>query len=273
MLGNFKPVPVRVLCECGCGDYANPGYRFIFGHNHRKPTPPQQLCECGCGGYASPGKRFISGHNGCKRPHIPLSPPMLCKCGCGEYTKPGNVFIHGHYIHLHHPLESPEAIEKHAITRATTKSKDPIPLPVGWKIDKYSKMATNKECGVYLGIFIAERVLSMIFEDVQRMPTTNPGFDIICNNGYKIDVKSAAPGDRARWSFGIKKNKIPDYFLCIVFDDRYNLSPQHLWLIPGHVVNHLAGLTMHRNTIDKWSQYAMPINNVVECCNKLKQGE
>lgn len=31
----------RALCECGCGHYANPGKRFLYGHNRRgrKQTP------------------------------------------------------------------------------------------------------------------------------------------------------------------------------------------------------------------------------------------
>jgi hypothetical protein len=49
----------------------------------------------------------------------------------------------------------------------------------------------NRDCSQYLGIHIAERVLSNIFENVKRLPLHNHGYDFICNKGYKIDVKSA----------------------------------------------------------------------------------
>ena len=51
------------LCECGCGDYAEPGKKYIHGHNRRKPKTEPTLCECGCGDYAKPGNRYINGHN------------------------------------------------------------------------------------------------------------------------------------------------------------------------------------------------------------------
>jgi len=41
--------------------------RFIHGHNQlgviRRPKPPARGCLCGCGELANPGKRFITGHN------------------------------------------------------------------------------------------------------------------------------------------------------------------------------------------------------------------
>lgn len=40
---------------------------MVGNDNHlarpRKPAPPQAQCECGCGELASPGRRFITGHN------------------------------------------------------------------------------------------------------------------------------------------------------------------------------------------------------------------
>ncbi|SRR5258708_7468963 len=88
-----EPAP-RNPCECGCGELAASGRRFISGHNslgrrlsaearrrlseshlgelngmfgkqapNAKPKPPALLCGCGCGSMASPGRRYISGHN------------------------------------------------------------------------------------------------------------------------------------------------------------------------------------------------------------------
>ena len=68
----MKSNKITQLCECNCGEYANPGNRYILGHNViGKPSPKK-----------GKGKQ--------------LSPAKLCGCGCGEYTKPGNVFIQGH---------------------------------------------------------------------------------------------------------------------------------------------------------------------------------
>ena len=90
------------LCECGCGEYANPGYRFIYNHHKRgknywKSQEEPQICECGCGEYAKPGNRFITGHNNRDNDYWDPEPePQLCECGCGEYTNPGRRFINGH---------------------------------------------------------------------------------------------------------------------------------------------------------------------------------
>jgi hypothetical protein len=42
--------------------------KYIHGHNsritHAKPKAPRVACQCGCGEMANHGKRFVSGHNG-----------------------------------------------------------------------------------------------------------------------------------------------------------------------------------------------------------------
>ncbi len=43
----------------------------------------------------------------------------------------------------------------------------------------------NKDCGLWLGCHVAERILPKIFEDPQRMPMGNKGYDFICKNGTK----------------------------------------------------------------------------------------
>lgn len=91
-----------------------------------------------------------------------------------------------------------------------------------------------KETGMYLGVYVAERVLSKIFEQVQRMPNNNIGYDFLCKKGYKIDVKcSCLTKEQGNdlWFFNIRKNTIADYFLFLAFDSRNNLEPQHIWLI------------------------------------------
>lgn len=143
------------------------------------------------------------------------------------------------------------------------------PLPDGWQ-SKLSDLPINKMCPHYLG-YIAEIILSNVYKDVKVMPINNHGYDFICNRGMKIDVKSAATGDKGYWLFAIRKNQIADYFLCIAFNNRDDLyNPVHLWLIPANKVNRFVGLTIRKNTVDKWSKYELPLNKVMSCCDSLR---
>ena len=129
----------------------------------------------------------------------------------------------------------------------------------------------NRDCSSFLGVHVAERVLSRVFKDVKRMPMHNPGYDFICNRGKRIDVKSACLVKRKYWMFSIKRNAVPDYFLCIAFDNREDLNPVHIWLIPGNEINHLMGTTICPSTIHKWDQYRLDISKVVSCCDTMKR--
>lgn len=106
------------------------------------------------------------------------------------------------------------------------------------KRDKGSPFMENKSCSLYLGVGIAEKYLSKIFQNVQRMPHGNPGYDFICNKGYKIDVKCVCLGKTNNtWCFNIYENKIADYFLLLAFMSREDLDkPIHLWLIKSDEV-------------------------------------
>jgi len=134
--------------------------------------------------------------------------------------------------------------------------------------------AENKKCSQYLGIHVAERLLRHLFKDVQTMPLHNSGYDFICNRGFKVDAKSSTTYHRnarvKQWQFDINRNKIADYFLCIAFDNRENLNPVHLWLIPGENVNDLQTASIGENNLAKWSQYERPIDGVLSCCNAMK---
>lgn len=95
----------------------------------------------------------------------------------------------------------------------------------------------NKKCSLFLGVVVAEKLLSKIFHNVQRMPNCNPGYDFICAHGYKIDVKSSClltVNGYSHWTFHIGYNEGADYFLMIGFDRRTDLRPQHIWLIKGN---------------------------------------
>lgn len=131
----------------------------------------------------------------------------------------------------------------------------------------------NKECSQFLGCHVAERVLSHVFKDVKRMPILNPGFDFICSHGKKIDVKSACLSRTKypRWGFHIDRNIIADYFLCVAFDNRENLTPIHVWLLPGNEFNHLIDAAIRPSTIPKWDAYRLDISKISECCVTMKE--
>lgn len=135
-------------------------------------------------------------------------------------------------------------------------------------------MSENRECTQFLGVHVAENVLSKVFEDVIKQPLGNPGFDFICNKGKKIDVKSGCliygKSRDERWQFRINKNKIADYFLCLAFDNRKDLNPLHIWLIPASDVNHQVGISVTTATFSKWDEYTLNINKVLNCCNIMK---
>ena len=131
-------------------------------------------------------------------------------------------------------------------------------------------MSENKECSSFLGVHVAERVLSRVFKDVERMPMNNTGYDFICNKGKKIDVKSACINSRKAWCFNIAYNEVADHFLLIAFDNRYRLNPMHLWLLPGHVINHKKSIWMYPSTLKKWDEYRIDIDRAVSCCDSMK---
>lgn len=131
-------------------------------------------------------------------------------------------------------------------------------------------MTENKQCASYLGIHVAEQALSKTFKDVEVMPPNNPGYDFICNKGKKIDVKSSCIRKQGGWTFAIRKNIIPDHFLCIAFDNREDLNPLHMWLIPSVEINYLTSLTIRVDNVSVWDDYKLDVGAVVECCNEIK---
>jgi hypothetical protein len=215
--------------------------------------------------------------------------PVVCVCDeCGAYTKKSMHHYRDLCLSCAHKTKflsdetlcKSSASAKNRVRKPLTKThrynisrghnKKKEPLPSNYEIDKNSKIAINKLSTLYLGVYVAERVLSKVFKDVKIMPSGNRGYDFICNHGKKIDVKSSATGHKGRWMFTINKNQIADYFLCLAFESRDDLyNPVHLWMIPGHIINHKPSVSIGKTTIDKWSKYELPLNNLVVCCNNL----
>ena len=135
-------------------------------------------------------------------------------------------------------------------------------------------MKDNRQCSSFLGVHVAERVLSKIFKDVVRMPYGHSGYDIVCNRGKLVDSKASCKryqqGRYPLWQFNIKKNKIADFFLLLAFDNRESLSPLHLWMIPGAIINDRDSVSISVKNVHKWDAYALPIDKVVSCCNTMR---
>lgn len=179
-----------------------------------------------------------------------------------RYIKSGSCFICAKEYADKYSVRNREvmAANKHAYYSTVTRNKKNI-LP----------MSENTGCSSYLGIFISERILANIFDGVTRMPNNNPGFDFICRRNKKIDVKSACTSKTGGgWNFNISRNKIADYFLILAFDNRSDLNPIHMWLIPGDIINHISGMTISKTTMSKWDKYKLNIDEVVDYCDNLR---
>lgn len=140
------------------------------------------------------------------------------------------------------------------------------------RIQSHLTKCVNRYCPSFLGINVAEHVLSNVFKNVVRTPMGNKGFDFWCDNGFKIDVKSSCQlkNRHPAWAFNIHHNKIADYFLCIAFDNREDLNPLHLWLVPGNKANHRSKLSVSANTLSKLDKYKLDINKTITCCDAMK---
>ena len=134
-------------------------------------------------------------------------------------------------------------------------------------------MNDNKECASYLGVHVAERVLRHVFKDVEVMPYGNPGYDIVCNHGKLVDSKSSCLHKNGGWAFNIFRNTTADYFICLAFDNREDLNPLYMWLLPGDKFNHLMSASIRPNTVHKWDEYRIDIGNILACCNIIKCGK
>lgn len=135
-------------------------------------------------------------------------------------------------------------------------------------------MSENRECSLYLGVHVAERVLSHIFNHVHRMPNGNPGFDFTCGGGYDVDVKCSCRHHSKKhvdnWTFTIRKNQIAQYFLMLAFNNRNDLDPEHIWLIPAAAINHLMLASISETTLTKWGEYALDTSKVSACCDIMR---
>lgn len=135
-------------------------------------------------------------------------------------------------------------------------------------------MDENPTCPCFLGIHVAETLLSKVYKNVLRQPNGNKGFDFICDHGKKIDVKAAclyhSKKQNPYWNFNINNNKKADFFLCLAFDNRTNLNPIHIWLLPATQFNNLSSIGIAITRIDKWDKYKLRLDKIISCWDSLK---
>ena len=140
-----------------------------------------------------------------------------------------------------------------------------------WRAMGIRPFNENRGCPLFLGVHVAERVLSHVFKSVERMPFGNPGYDFVCNHDKMIDIKSSCIlKHHDGWFFNITCNTIADYFLCIAFDNREDLNPLHAWLLPGSKFNHLTCIEISSNRIHKWDEYVIDTTTILNCCEEMK---
>lgn len=178
---------------------------------------------------------------------------------CGEVKLKGNGLCKKCYQRKYRE-ENVEKTREYQFRYRKKAHSDGVNLP-------YSE---NKKCSSYLGVHVAERILSKIFKDVSVMPYGTSGYDFICNRGMKIDVKSSCITKEKTWRFNSKKNSVADFFLCLAFDNRVDLTPMYIWLIPCVDVSEKLALIMNPKHLYKWDKYKMPIDKIVTCCDNLK---
>ena len=128
----------------------------------------------------------------------------------------------------------------------------------------------NKDCTAYFGIHINEGLIKLYFDDVEVMPYGHPDYDFVCKNGWKIDGKCSSLHKDGRWSFSIKRNATADYFFCVAYDNRTDLNPLYIWLLPGDKFNHLMCAGISPSTLSKWDKYRKPIGKAILCCDSMK---
>jgi hypothetical protein len=200
------------------------------------------------------------------------------------FSDPKNLEAHKENMRL--VMNKPDVKERHrtamkefcAKQDKTERSGPNNPNWKGGTTPHHIPIKEAKGCASYLGVYIAERVLSTFFDNMKRMPYNNKGYDYICGKGYKIDVKSSCLHYRSSkltsyWDFSISRNCIADYFLCLAFNNREDLEPMYIWLIPGNVINSKFHLTIPNNetSFNKLNKYMKPIDKVIDCCNVMKK--
>jgi len=131
---------------------------------------------------------------------------------------------------------------------------------------------------VYLGVEIGEEVAARYFKDPVRAPYGTPGYDLICRNGFKINVKLSTANKDGRWVFALtnRSGAKCDFYLLIAMGSLDDLTPKHIWLIPPDVVIGKSKMcdkqsfSVAPSTVSKLAEFEKPIERLESCCNTMK---
>ena len=139
-------------------------------------------------------------------------------------------------------------------------------------------MYENKSSAQYIGIVINERLIKHLYPDAVMNNYGFPGYDFTCQKGKKVDAKASAIHIRqnvnsrvVNWQFAIRRNKIPDFFLCVAYNNIDNPTPLHIWMIPAEEINDQSGIKISATTIHKWNRWKIDIDKAQACCTAMKE--
>jgi hypothetical protein len=98
----------------------------------------------------------------------------------------------------------------------------------------------------------------------------NSPYDLISKKYGKINVKSCKlkfhkHGQYYYWNFRIKKNsQIPDYYVCIAFNDENRSRIEHVWFINNFELLNNAGIhiTNCEKSLSRFKQYEIDPNEI-----------
>lgn len=130
-----------------------------------------------------------------------------------------------------------------------------------WKTNlEVFSMTKNKKCPKFLRISIGGRLCKHYFRDVEIMPRSERGYDIVCNKGKKIDVKMSCAtlkknSKNQSFNFKIEKNKTADHFILIALDNGNDINILNLWIVPAHEINNKSNITTSIKTMHKWDKW------------------
>ena len=131
-------------------------------------------------------------------------------------------------------------------------------------------MSENKDCSSYLGVHVTEKMIMKYFKDAIQMRYGNQGYDMVCNRGKLIEIKSSCLRKSGGWMFNIKQNNTADHFVLVAYGNRKYLDIMHVWLIPGKALSHLTGAGISPSTVERWSEYEQDVTEMIACCNAMK---
>lgn len=131
---------------------------------------------------------------------------------------------------------------------------------IDYKLRSKSRHALKKESSIRLGAE-AEEIVSNKLSELgikNKLMSHVESFDILLENGIKIDVKSAQKptsfSKQPRYAFGVRKDKkgeYCDYFICYVFPEDV------FYVIPSYEVGDVSVIFIpyHRKKISRWNKY------------------